>query len=723
MMDAVVAHLWQSTVFSGLAALLTLAFRNDRAGIRYSIWLAASLKFLIPVAPLAVIAQELAAKTAVVEVVARSTPLPEFIAAHATAAVAPIPYGIGVASQPGGIGVAAILLAVWACGTAVVLGWWLVRWLRMEAVVRAASPLPHDAPVPVRCSTLLLEPGLFGIFRPVIVLPAAIVPDLTPWQRDAILVHELAHWRRRDNLTAVLHMLVEAFFWFHPLVWWIGRRLVVEREQACDEAVIRSRCDRRSYAEAILKICKGCLPQRLACVSGVAGGNLEKRVAAIMTAQIGERLHIAKKLLLTGVTCLALVAPIFVGIMGAWRADAGQRDAGLGAIVHGDYRTALARLRPLAEQGNAAAEERLGEMYDRGLGVTQDYTQAAGWYRKAALQGDPTAQQDLSAMYAQGHGVPRDPLAGALWARQGVLGILERPCDPKLMFETIPGVRTQLQAAAERGDPQAATYLGSSYEIGGNKPDHAKALIWISKSANQGNPKGEAALASLYLNGWVVPPSGTAAAAWMRKAAEQGLERAQCSLAMMYDQGIGVVRDHAEAARWYRGLIVSTDHDSLVQDWARTRLAMLYETGDGVARAEDQALWLLRTAADHGYPPAETRLGVECASGDALRRDYAAAARWLTSAAAKGVPSAQIALGTLYADGHGVMQNVTAAHKWFELAGRYSTSASERHEAAKRLGAISARMTPEEIMVAERLAERWLPADQVWRRMYAGGDM
>jgi hypothetical protein len=53
---------------------------------------------------------------------------------------------------------------------------------------------------------------------------------------EAMLAHELCHVRRRDNLVAAMHMMVEAVFWFHPLVWWIGVRLMEERERACDEA-------------------------------------------------------------------------------------------------------------------------------------------------------------------------------------------------------------------------------------------------------------------------------------------------------------------------------------------------------------------------------------------------------------------------------------------------------------------------------------------------------
>ena len=64
----------------------------------------------------------------------------------------------------------------------------------------------------------------------------------------AILVHERCHIRCHDNLVAAIHMLVEAIFWFHPLVWWIGARLVEERERACDEEVLRRGADPEAYA-------------------------------------------------------------------------------------------------------------------------------------------------------------------------------------------------------------------------------------------------------------------------------------------------------------------------------------------------------------------------------------------------------------------------------------------------------------------------------------------
>ena len=70
------------------------------------------------------------------------------------------------------------------------------------------------------------------IRKPVLLLPEGITDRLTPAQLEAVLAHQLCHVRRRDNLTGAIHMVVEAAFWFHPLVWWIGSRLVDEAEQA-----------------------------------------------------------------------------------------------------------------------------------------------------------------------------------------------------------------------------------------------------------------------------------------------------------------------------------------------------------------------------------------------------------------------------------------------------------------------------------------------------------
>ena len=117
---------------------------------------------------------------------------------------------------------------------------------------------------------------------------------LSAGETDSILAHELTHLKRRDNLTAAIHMLVETLFWFYPLVWLIGARLIAERERACDENVLARGHDPEVYAGGILKVCKFCLQSPLSSAAGVSGGNLGQRVREIMTAPRAIRLNPAR---------------------------------------------------------------------------------------------------------------------------------------------------------------------------------------------------------------------------------------------------------------------------------------------------------------------------------------------------------------------------------------------------------------------------------------------
>ena len=87
-----------------------------------------------------------------------------------------------------------------------------------------------------------------------------------------------------------------------------------------------------------------------------------------------------------------------------------------------DYATALRLLRPLAAQGNAWAQNMLGDMYEFGRGVPKDYVQAAKWYRLAADQGDAWAQSNLGVMYYLGRGVPKDSVLAYMWRNLAAAG-------------------------------------------------------------------------------------------------------------------------------------------------------------------------------------------------------------------------------------------------------------------------------------------------------------
>jgi GWxTD domain-containing protein len=180
--------------------------------------------------------------------------------------------------------------------------------------------------IPILSSTDGLEPGIFGIFRPVLLLPQGLARDLSSGQFESVLAHEMIHVRGRDNLAAALHTIVEAVFWFHPLVWWLGSRLVEERERACDEAVLLLGCDPSDYAEGILRICKSYVTSP-ACMSGVSGIHLKNRIEAIMENRKALQLTVGKKLLLTIAAAGSIAFPLLSGITGVAQAPAASVQA------------------------------------------------------------------------------------------------------------------------------------------------------------------------------------------------------------------------------------------------------------------------------------------------------------------------------------------------------------------------------------------------------------
>jgi hypothetical protein len=206
-----------------------------------------------------------------------------------------------------------ILIPLWGLGCATVLARWGTRWLSIRRALRLSSPCDLHASIPVRSASSTLEPGVVGVFRPVLLLPAGIERHLDADQLQSILLHEMTHVRRQDNLTAFAHMLVEALFWFYPLVWWIGGRLLREREAACDEAVITAGCSPGAYAEGILKVCRFYLQSPLACAAGVAGADLKRRIEAIMTPRRLHSLGAVGTSLISSVALVLLLLPVLLG--------------------------------------------------------------------------------------------------------------------------------------------------------------------------------------------------------------------------------------------------------------------------------------------------------------------------------------------------------------------------------------------------------------------------
>ncbi len=338
---ALANHLWQSTLVALAAGMLTLLLREHHARARYWLWLAASVKFLLPFSWLVALGSRLAwSRTA-----AASEPGLYFTIEQISQPFTPSSQHVGATPSLAQnlLPLLPALFALWLCGFLAVLLVWSARWWRISGAKRAAQPLADGRevgalrrvermggvrkPIELLLSQASLEPGIFGIARPVLIWPEGISKRLEDPHLEAILAHEVWHVRRRDNLFGALHMVVEALFWFYPLVWWLGARLLEERERACDEEVVELGGDRQVYAESILKVCEFCLGSPLPCVSGVTGADLKKRMVHIMTARILRKLDFTRKLLLTTAALLAIALPITFGALNGTPSLAQSNDA------------------------------------------------------------------------------------------------------------------------------------------------------------------------------------------------------------------------------------------------------------------------------------------------------------------------------------------------------------------------------------------------------------
>jgi bla regulator protein blaR1 len=354
MMAAIFNHLWQSTVFAVAVAVLSLAFRRNRARLRYGLWFIASVKFLVPFALLA-------AAGTVLEWKQPPAPIASVMAAplirgfNTPFAQIPVDAAAAVTTTPSRDWIGLSLVLAWLCGFVGIAIRRAKEWRRIRAAVRASTPwdatTPERCRIPIRTASTVLEPAVVGFWKPVILLPRGIDTFLTARQLEAVLAHEICHVRRRDNLTAAVHMVVEALFWFHPMAWWIGARLVAAREQACDEHVVGETAEPLAYAEGIVTICRRYVEAPLMSVPGVGGADIKARIESILANRIGLRLTLAKRILLAAVAVVSLAVPILTGAISAAQLPGLPP---VGPPIDPEMRFEVASIKPFDASGGAA---------------------------------------------------------------------------------------------------------------------------------------------------------------------------------------------------------------------------------------------------------------------------------------------------------------------------------------------------------------------------------
>ncbi len=278
---------------------------------------------------------------------------------------------------------------------------------------------------------------------------------------------------------------------------------------------------------------------------------------------------------------------------------------GLELLDKQEYSAALDAFLLAAEAEHAGAQNTIGMLYYRGLGVKRDYAEAMKWYKLAAEQGHAKAQNSLGYIYYGGLVGGSDHVEAFHW----------------------------IKMAAVQGLAVAQYRLGYLYEhgegIGENQTEAAK---WYKKAAAQGYAKAQYRLGAMYRYGQGVERDDAEARKWYLLAARQGEAGAQNGLGYIYEHGEGVAQDYSEAIKWYR-MAAEQGYPE-----AQNSMGRLYEQGKGVDSNYEKAVGWYIKAASIGYPEAQSNLGRMYEQGKGVRRNGEEAQKWYRLAAGQGSP-------------------------------------------------------------------------------------
>jgi TonB family protein len=184
----------------------------------------------------------------------------------------------------------------------------------IEALHRIDTQASGNRIIRLRASPEVQEPGVWGVQRPIIMLPQNLTDQLSNEEIEAVLLHELIHIRRWDNLVSQFQMALCSLFWFYPIVWIIDRRLLAEREQVCDEEVLRLGYSSNHYVSSLRKVFQFCLGQTVSGVSLASGSNLKRRIENIMSRKVQPNLTHWQRVLVAGSAGIMILGSIVTGV-------------------------------------------------------------------------------------------------------------------------------------------------------------------------------------------------------------------------------------------------------------------------------------------------------------------------------------------------------------------------------------------------------------------------
>jgi len=202
---------------------------------------------------------------------------------------------------------AALLCALWLSGAILMLLRLAVRIVR-ERHERGRDALGapdfHVRGVPVHITAGRRGPAVYGMVRTRICLPAGMEGLLSRRELDAVLLHEVTHAKRRDNLLGLIHEVAQCLLWFHPLLWLAGARLALYRELSCDESVLRA-SQGRWLVSALAKLAA---PESSLVLRSAATSLVSRRLDRLLAPAAPAANRLLNGLLLVGFSVLLLSA-------------------------------------------------------------------------------------------------------------------------------------------------------------------------------------------------------------------------------------------------------------------------------------------------------------------------------------------------------------------------------------------------------------------------------
>src|SRR5215472_6521345 len=339
-----VNHLWQATIFFVIALLASLLLRRAPARARYLVWLAAAIKFALPSAVVLLALSSAGIRPqSMLDSSPRYNPTLHYITpivspvanpVGSVAATEPRPFLKGPVAkplaQPGASRVGLVLSVFWLVGATAFFYNWVKRRRQVASaietgrVVRAGrewqalnkvtSWLGITRRVDLIVTPAVTEPGVWRVLAPIVLLPEAIVSQLTDEELETLMMHEMAHVLRWDNLVSNLNMVLCCLFWFNPLVWLIDTWLLREREEACDEVVLRWSGASQTYAASIKKIYRFCLNSPVSGLSAAGGSRLKHRLERILGNRSDQPFYMSHKVLVGSMIVVSLMLSVVAGL-------------------------------------------------------------------------------------------------------------------------------------------------------------------------------------------------------------------------------------------------------------------------------------------------------------------------------------------------------------------------------------------------------------------------